>query len=129
MTERDDEGRPQSWVIETEPEFDRIERDGWADYDDYLDALCPNCGQLRSVCGDPEAPWYPQRTHCYATAARQSVMRRMGDYYRKVEPSESNGWMHPGDGVAYWVSTSDLSPDDDFDGAYPTGGASPAADS
>lgn len=75
-----------------------------------LDELvCPSCGNLRSVCSDPEVAWFPQRTVCNATAAREIVQRRLRMGH------DAAGWgPHPTDGVGVWVSQYDLSPDDDF---------------
>ena len=119
MIERDEEGRPSKWVTETEPEFDAVERGGWEALDEYRDALCPNCGQLKSICSNPDQDLYPQRTVCHITATRLAINRRVQAHHEKAKPSPQNGWVHPLDGTTVWMSTSDLTPDDDFDGALP----------
>lgn len=80
------------------------------------------------VCSDPEVVFYPQRTICYAdmeaTAAREQ--------YADLHDEDSGMAFHDGsfkvwsrrrseafpyganDGVSIWVSTEDLTPDDDF---------------
>lgn len=73
-------------------------------------AVCPSCGNLRSVCGDPETAWYPQRAVCYATAAREVTLRRL----RAKHDGTPGADLHPLDGMAVWVSEHDLTPDDDF---------------
>lgn len=73
--------------------------------------VCPSCGNLRSVCSAPDAQWYPQRTECYATAARELAVRRL----RKKHPGEPGpDAVHTLDGLSLWVSEHDLSPEDDF---------------
>lgn len=73
--------------------------------------VCPSCGNLRTVCTDPEVAWYPQRTVCYATAARDVTVRKLAKRYEKSPPGTE---MHATDGVSVWVSTEDLTPEDDF---------------
>jgi hypothetical protein len=72
--------------------------------------VCPDCGNLRADCSDPDRPWFPQRSVCWATAAREVVARRLVAKH-KQEPGEEP---HPLDGVKVYVSAEDLSPDDDF---------------
>lgn len=74
--------------------------------------LCPNCGNLRSVCSDPDTDWYPQRLWCGATATRDMVTRRWHDKHREAKP-DSLGFL-PTDGAMFWASTEDLTPDDEF---------------
>jgi hypothetical protein len=74
--------------------------------------VCDQCGQLRSVCSDPETAWYPQRSICWATATRQNIGRKWHTKHEKAKP-DALGYL-PDDGVTLWVATSDLSPEDDF---------------
>jgi hypothetical protein len=99
-------------VTEVEPEFDVNERDSWYALAEYEDALCPQCGQLRSICEDPEIGWYPQRHICWATTAREAATRRWAKKHEKAEP-DSVGAL-PTDGTIVWVSDEDLTPDDNF---------------
>lgn len=55
--------------------------------------------------------WFPQRTVCYASAAREVTARRLLKRHEKNQPGID---LHPTDGVSVWVSTEDLTPDDDF---------------
>ena len=99
-------------MIETEPEFDDQERDAWYGFWEYEAQKCPQCGQLRSVCGDPMALWYPQRHICYATADL-SVHQRRWQKKHEHTPPDGAGRL-PTDGVRIWVSPEDLTPDDRF---------------
>lgn len=112
VTERDEQGRPAQWVIETEPEFDVNERAAWEAWDEWQDAVCPQCGNLRSVCSDPSTPWYPQRTICWATATRENISRRWHAKHEGAQPDPLG--FKPTDGTTLWVATADLAPDDDF---------------
>lgn len=88
------------------------ERDSWYAKWEFDQAVCPNCGNLRSVCSDPDTDFYPQRTICWATAAQQVVLRRWHKKHEKAQPDEA-GYL-PTDGTTIWVSPDDLTPDDDF---------------
>jgi hypothetical protein len=78
----------------------------------YVREVCPSCGNLRSVCSDPDIPWHPQRTMCLATAAREVALRRV---YRKYKhPAPDDPEVHETDGMQVWVSMDDLTPDDNF---------------
>lgn len=85
----------------------------------YVTDVCRNCGNLRSVCSDPNRPWYPQRDYCYATAVRDLTQRRVEKRYG---PPVGTAEIHETDGMYLSVSEYDLTPDDDFDalGASPT---------
>lgn len=112
VTERDEDGRPAQWVTEVEAEFDVNERDSWYALDEWESEVCGQCGQLRSVCSDPETPWYPQRATCWSTATRTVVERRWHEKHENAKPDVA-GYL-PTDGVTVWVSPHDLTPDDDF---------------
>lgn len=81
----------------------------------YVTEICRDCGNLKSVCSDPERPFYPQRRMCYATATREVTARRLVDKYGHPEGVE----VHPTDGMGIWASPEDLTPDDDFLGDRP----------
>lgn len=62
------------------------------------------------MCSDPERDWFPQRTMCYPTAARELVGRRLLEKHKKAPGTDP----HPLDGMSVWVSQDDLTPDDGF---------------
>lgn len=74
--------------------------------------ICGQCGQLRSICSDPNVSWYPQRATCYASATTELVKRRVQERHKKNEPGTKR--LHPLDGMTVGVSQFDLTPDDDF---------------
>lgn len=74
----------------------------------YVQDICPDCGNLRNVCSDPKRDWYAQRTMCYATAAREQLVRTL----QKQHGDPDGGKPHPLDGLTSWVSDQDLNPDD-----------------
>lgn len=91
-------------------------------------ATCPKCGRPRSVCGDPETVWYPQQTMCYAEMALAWVQHRWSQLHgegsmERFHDGTSTNWgpnrsdalpYAADDGRTLWVSTEDLTPDDDF---------------
>lgn len=77
----------------------------------YVRDICPVCGNLRSVCSNPEQPFYPQRSMCYVSAVQELNVRRVNAKYAD-EPGTAD--LHPTDGMRVWVSTDDLTPDDNF---------------
>lgn len=70
------------------------------------------CGQLRSICENPDIAWFPQRHICWSTAARTVATRRFHTKHEKAKPDEA-GYLAT-DGVLVWVADGDLSPDDEF---------------
>ena len=62
----------------------------------YVTEICPQCGNLRSVCSDPEQPWYPHLSRCYATADQEVLVRRLQAKHKEEPGSER----HPLDGLA-----------------------------
>lgn len=76
----------------------------------YITEICPDCGNLKTVCSDPERPFYPQRRMCYATATAAITRRRLIDRHGHPEGTEP----HHLDGMGLWASPEDLTPDDDF---------------
>ena len=77
----------------------------------FYTEICPDCGNLRSICSDPEQAQYPQRRMCYASAVRDLTLRRLIKKYGHPDGVED---LHPLDGMGVYVSPDDLSPDDDF---------------
>jgi hypothetical protein len=104
------------WVTQTEVEFDTAERDSWYALREIRDATCPYCGNLKVVCSQPDGldgrGYYPQRTICYISAAKEAADRRWRELHKDVSP-DPNG-THPMDGVYVWASPLNLTPDDDF---------------
>jgi hypothetical protein len=81
---------------------------------DFVTEVCRECGNLRSVCSDPTLPWYPQRSYCYASAARDQIWRRTRKAYK--HPDADAAEPHVTDGLTWGMSRHDLTPDDDFFG-------------
>jgi hypothetical protein len=81
----------------------------------YVTEICPSCGNLTSVCSDPEVAWYPQQSVCYATAAREQTSRALYDAHGTPDPTSQEP--HFMDGKTVYVSVHDLTPDDSFGGA------------
>jgi hypothetical protein len=67
--------------------------------------ICPQCGNLRSDCSDPERDWFPQESVCWATATLQSGKRDLAEFYADEKPQ--TGHLHPLDGVTVWASDVD----------------------
>lgn len=82
----------------------------------YVTEICHDCGNLRSVCSDEALSdkWYPQRTVCYASAAKEAAWRAVGAHHK---PKPDDHGSHVTDGWGIWTSQFDLTPDDDFEGA------------
>jgi hypothetical protein len=86
--------------------------------------ICSKCGRPLSICSDPEVQWFPQRTICYAEMATAQVRWQWeqlhGDQFHdgSFEAwSKSRSAAFPfaaDDGTSLWVSTENLTPDDDF---------------
>ena len=64
------------------------------------------------MCADRDRDYFPQRTICWATAARRVAQRRWEKRIDGARP-DAAGYL-PDDGVTIWVSPHDISPDDDF---------------
>lgn len=80
---------------------------------EYALEVCPDCGNLRSVCSDPErVTFYPQRSYCYATAVKAQVWRRVEALYGHPDPKSSNE--HFTDGLKIGATLYDFTPDDGF---------------
>lgn len=76
------------------------------------DEVCPSCGNLRSVCSNPDVTWFPQRRICYSKAAQALTVRRVQARHERNQPGTE--LLHPTDGMSVWMSDLDLTPDDDF---------------
>lgn len=89
----------------------------------FVTDICERCGNLRSVCSNPESVWYPQRAICYATATAQQMHRRTERAYK--HPEHDDPTPHVTDGSEWWASPHDLTPEDDFfgDSALLAGGS------
>lgn len=74
--------------------------------------ICKACGNLRSVCSNPDINWHPQESVCWATATQQWGVRRLQAQHKdfKADATDSRGElvMSPLDGVSVWVSDVDL---------------------
>ena len=68
----------------------------------YDAEVCPNCGNLRSVCSDPSIDWHPHTSTCWAGATRDWGVRRFQEKH-KDEPFEPTK-IHSTEGVSIWVS-------------------------
>lgn len=104
-------------MTETEPEYDVHERDGWYEKSDYEQAICPRCGNLRSICSNPDIPHYPQLSVCFAWQAMATAYRMFNLKHDPKNPGKDPREeieTDPRDGAWIWMSTEDLTPDDDF---------------
>lgn len=91
--------------------FRALSEDDQAEMIAYVTEVCPSCGNLRSVCSNPEQSFYPQRRMCYSTAVRELTARRLRAKH-KSDPGTDD--LHALDGMAVWIATEDLTPEDDF---------------
>ena len=78
----------------------------------YERLVCSKCGNLRSVCSDPERDWHPQTSVCWPTATVEWGVRRLND--KHGQPDSDSTELHPLDGVSVWASPEDLG-DPEFD--------------
>ena len=103
-------------MTETEVEYDANERDSWYAQQEYDEAICPMCGNLRAICSNPEGlhgeGFYPQRYECLVKAAEDRSSRIFKKLHEKDVP-DADGFL-PTDGIRIHVSLDDLTPDDDF---------------
>lgn len=76
------------------------------------DALvCRKCGNLRSVCSNPDLDWHPHIDHCWPTATAEWGVRRLQAKHEKA-PRDGSG-LHPLDGVSVFTSLVAPDPEDD----------------
>jgi hypothetical protein len=80
----------------------------------YVTDVCERCGNLRSVCSDPNVTWYPQRAVCHATAVAEQMYRRTAKLFK--HPNHDDDSAHVTDGMQWWTSVHDLTQEDDFFG-------------
>lgn len=68
----------------------------------HYDLICPRCGNLRSICSDPNIDWHPHESVCWPSATAEWGMRRL----RKKHPDEKEvgGALHPLDGVRVFAA-------------------------
>ncbi len=88
--------------------WDDDEREAQHAYDELV---CDRCGNLRSVCHNPDIEWFPQRDMCYPTADLEVARRRLAAKHEKNKPGSKP---HPLDGMRVWMSQHDLTPSDSF---------------
>ncbi len=62
--------------------------------------VCPDCGNLRSVCSDPSIDWHPQTATCWPTATRQWASEQLA---KKHKEWKGEG-LHPAAGRSLWVT-------------------------
>lgn len=92
----------------------------------YVTEVCRDCGNLKAVCSDPTTLFYPQRSYCYASAGRDQTWRRTFKAYEHPKPDSESP--HITDGLSWWMSQHDLTPDDDFFGEGRLRGGTPPTD-
>jgi hypothetical protein len=83
----------------------------------YEDALvCRRCGNLISVCSDPNLDWHPNTTTCWPSASAEWGWRRL----RKMHPlaEEVGDALHPLDGARVY-SSQEQPLDDPFGSVAP----------
>ena len=68
--------------------------------------ICPQCGNLRSVCSNPDIDWHPQETYCYASGAVEWRKRKLREEY-PLDVKAPDG-AHALDGIIVWASDIDL---------------------
>lgn len=68
----------------------------------YEALVCSRCGNLTSVCSDPNVEWHPDTTTCWASASVEWGWRRL----KKLHPAEEEvtGALHPLDGVRVYAA-------------------------
>lgn len=76
------------------------------------DELVCSCGNLRSVCSDPDRDWHPQESVCWVAATRAWGVRRLQAQHKDFDltATDERGelLMSPLDGVSVWVSDVDF---------------------
>lgn len=63
--------------------------------------VCPDCGNLRSVCSDPSVDWHPHKAVCYASAAAEWGARVLQERFGDTKAPDG---ALPLDGVKVWVA-------------------------
>lgn len=68
----------------------------------YEALVCSRCGNLKSVCSDPDVDWHPDTTVCWASASVEWGWRRL---HKKHPPEEKHtDGLHELDGVRVYAS-------------------------
>lgn len=100
-------------------------QDEWiADWEDERQFCSTHHGPI-SECADDDADWFPQRSVCQPTMQLEAVKRRYerlhekapfhdGSFKSWVKEASDEHPFHYADGVGFWMSREDLTPDDDF---------------
>lgn len=72
--------------------------------------VCPECGNLRSVCSDPTIDWHPRTSVCYPSAAIEWGQRRLRERWgdKKAEDGAT-----PLDGVGIYATDHPPAPGED----------------
>jgi hypothetical protein len=97
-------------VVTTESAWDDAQRsEAEAAWDAEHLLTCPQCGNPREVCSQPDVDVWPQRSVCYVTAVREAAQRSWRAHVdgKTVPPVE----VRRDDGVTIWASLVDLDPD------------------
>jgi hypothetical protein len=106
------DGRVTVTTVTREGDWDDDSREAaYSLYDDEQER-CPDCGQTRTECARADVDYFPQKTVCWATAARRVAMRKW-DAMNEGKKPDAAGYL-PTDGATVWVSRHDLEPDHDF---------------
>lgn len=71
--------------------------------------MCRRCGNLRSVCSDPDRDHYPFRDYCYITATQEQAWRKV---HKRVEKKQLR--QREVDGMSIGVMFDDPDPDETF---------------
>ena len=71
--------------------------------------VCPRCGNLRSVCSDPNIDWHPHTVTCWPSATTEWALRQLQKKYEGAEPHGDQ--MHPLDGMS--IFAAQVAPEDD----------------
>ncbi len=97
--------------------------------DQLRQEACPTCGSDIAECGHPAAEFYAQRLVCRRTMAAKAAanlyqqMHKDRPFHDGTFPKDPHGWSesasratpyHFMDGVSFYATPRDLSPDDDF---------------
>lgn len=78
----------------------------------FVTEVCGECGNLKSVCSDPDVRAYPQRSYCYFSAGVAQTWRRTWAMYDHPDPKSERP--HETDGLKWWLALEDLTPEDNF---------------
>lgn len=68
--------------------------------------LVCRCGNLRSVCSNPDIDWHPYENVCWATAAADWKVRQLRAEHTRDKRDDTEPW--PLDGLTVGVSDVDV---------------------